>query len=62
MEGTPALRSELVDRVTRQPEALLLGGRGLATEMDRMLVDPLPLQQGTVQNACVASVRSFADS
>lgn len=41
LEVTPTLRSELVARVTAQPEALLLGGRGLATEMDRMLVDPL---------------------
>lgn len=41
LEVTPALLDVLVDTVRNKPEALLLGGRGLATDMDRLLVDPL---------------------
>lgn len=41
LEVTPGLIEALVQTVRDKPEALLLGGRGLATDMDRLLVDPL---------------------
>jgi ATP-dependent Clp protease ATP-binding subunit ClpA len=41
LEVTPALLEALVSIIKNKPEALLLGGRGLATNMDRLLVDPL---------------------
>jgi ATP-dependent Clp protease ATP-binding subunit ClpB len=37
----PELRQELVQRVASRPEALALGGRGLASDLDAMLVEPL---------------------
>lgn len=41
LEVTSALMEALIETVRNKPEALLLGGRGLATDMDRLLVDPL---------------------
>ncbi len=41
LEVAPALRKELVERVEARPEALALGGRGLASDLDDMLVEPL---------------------
>lgn len=41
LEITPPLVEVLVSNVRNNPEALLLGGRGLATDMDRLLVDPI---------------------
>ena len=41
LEVTPVLLNALVASFQSKPEALLLGGRGLATDMDRLLVAPL---------------------
>ena len=41
LEVTPVLLNALVASFQSKPEAVLLGGRGLATDMDRLLVEPL---------------------
>ncbi len=41
LEVTPALVDAVVSSTRNKPEALLLGGRGLATELDRILIDPM---------------------
>jgi len=41
LEVAPALQAAMVENVRSKPEAMLLGGRGLAATMDRMLEEPL---------------------